>query len=288
MSSILVGVDGSQEADTALQWALAEAARWNVTVTAVCAWQPMPYAVYSPGVVLPPVDMGGGEQQAETLVAAAVKNAREAVPSADSVATMTRTVMGHAPQVLEEQSRSCDLVVLGSRALNRLERAVLGSTSHAVLHHAHCPVVVVPPGATAGGTGDVVVGVDSTPAAAAALAWAAAEADRRHATLVAVLVRPPLPHIAGAVSLPDEQSAELGWLHEQTSALHHTATVRPEVRVGRPGEELTRGLTEDDLLVVGSRGLGGLRGWLLGSTSLHVAHTAPCPVVVVREASQAT
>jgi nucleotide-binding universal stress UspA family protein len=57
--------------------------------------------------------------------------------------------------------------------------------------------------------------------------------------------------------------------------------VEPVVREGAPARVLLEEADDADLLVVGSRGLGGFRGLLLGSVSQQCSHHAPCPVVVV-------
>ena len=58
-------------------------------------------------------------------------------------------------------------------------------------------------------------------------------------------------------------------------------TVIPVLEEGQPADVLCAEAENADLLVVGSRGLGGFRGLLLGSVSQQVSHHAPCPVVVV-------
>jgi nucleotide-binding universal stress UspA family protein len=64
--------------------------------------------------------------------------------------------------------------------------------------------------------------------------------------------------------------------------------VRPFVTRGSAGEILVRLSDRADLVVVGSRGLGGFKGLVLGSVSHQVTHHASCPVVVVRPAHSAT
>ncbi len=288
MTTILVGVDGSPEAAAALHWALVEASRQHAAVSAVCAWQSTPYGLYAPGAMIPPLDLEGAERDAEEQLADTTKRVREAVPSADGVEVTTRVRMGPAPLVLAEASRQVDLVVVGSRLIGPAQRAVLGSTSSAVLHHAHCPVVVVPgTPAAAAGSGRVVVGVAANPASTAALAWGAAAAARRGVRLEVVHVRPPLSQANGRLSMPETEVSERGWLAAELATAGLGDNMEAEVRIGRPGEELARDLVADDLLVLGSRGRGALLGWLLGSTSTYAIHHSRCAVAVVREPAEA-
>ena len=79
-------------------------------------------------------------QAAEEAVAKAAAQLGEPQP----VPVTVRTVTGFPAQELIEASRDADLLVVGSRGRGGFARLVLGSVSDQVMHHAHCPVVVVP------------------------------------------------------------------------------------------------------------------------------------------------
>jgi nucleotide-binding universal stress UspA family protein len=180
------------------------------------------------------------------------------------------------------------VLVLGSRGLGGFTGLVIGSTAVEIAKRAHCPVVVV---RGADHSGPVVVGVDGTPVGEAAIAFAFAAASARGADLVAVHTWTDLvletAFAGGAAALdfaPLAQQAEevlgerlAGWQEKY-----------PDVRVirhvsrERASQALLRHAEGAGLLVVGSRGRGGFRGLLLGSTSQHLLHHAPCPVAVVR------
>jgi nucleotide-binding universal stress UspA family protein len=141
------------------------------------------------------------------------------------------------------------------------------------------------------------VGVDGSEAAAVALRWAVEEARLRGATVVAVHAWTFVPPAAvgepgfpvAAVSLMDDLEVErdaAGRLLDDTLAeVLGDADVEVEkvVSEGGPGDVLVEAATGADLVVVGSRGRGGIRSALLGSVSSHVAQHAPCPVVIVRD-----
>lgn len=121
----------------------------------------------------------------------------------------------------------------------------------------------------------VVVGVDGSSAAAAALAWAAGEARLRDAELVACTVvdRSKSPGAVGPGVAKASRSLE-------ESAGGYPVTVRK--RYGEAAAELVAAGAEADLLVVGSRSRGPLAGLVLGSVSHGCLAHASCPVVVVR------
>jgi nucleotide-binding universal stress UspA family protein len=135
----------------------------------------------------------------------------------------------------------------------------------------------------------IVVGVDGSACSRLALHWAAREARIRGATLVVVTAWTFPPLIADVTMPPtleavlreqarqilDETLAELG---EETRGL----AMERLVVEGDPAHRLIELSNTADLLVVGSRGLGGFRELLLGSVSHRCAAHAACPVVVVR------
>jgi nucleotide-binding universal stress UspA family protein len=143
---------------------------------------------------------------------------------------------------------------------------------------------------TVSAPGAVVVGVDGSQAALNAVRWAAAEARNMqcHLSLVHTLEWPlvsyPVP--AGLRTDWTQEMHEQGrqWLREAQEAAKLTA---PEVQTqvhlstGDPRQRLLAEAQHARELVVGSRGLGGFTGMLLGSTSATVAQHASCPVVVV-------
>ena len=149
---------------------------------------------------------------------------------------------------------------------------------------------------------EIVVGADGSPAVAEALRWALAEARLRgsklrvvHAwrlPLYAAAPEPVLPGMPAPTEL-DEQFVEAmerearGTLDAAVHFLQEEAggtldiDVTGELIRGQPAVELVSAADGAELLVVGSRGLGGFKGLLLGSVSQQCAHHATCPVVIV-------
>lgn len=145
--------------------------------------------------------------------------------------------------------------------------------------------------------GPVVVGVDGSPGGHAALEWAWAAAARRGAPLQVISAFPVDDYWADALlldagrvdALRSATMARSTALVEEVRAAAGSLEVQVQVTVvaGAPAEHLVR-LSEDaGLLVVGSRGRGGVRSTLLGSVALHCATSAACPVVVVHHGPDA-
>ena len=285
MGTIVVGVAGTAELDHGLVWALQRASVTGDTVDAVHAWEPIAYGADPASGLLalaPDALESAARDRLEKAVATAVAR------SGSDVAVRSRLECGGAAGILERCSRTADLVVVTARPMTLAGRFVHGSVASALLHHAACPVVVVPVDASRHGADPerILVGADFAPASQHALDWAAEEAARNEAPLIPAFVRPPLGEpLAGATTAEDlDRDIELR-LRARTPA---GKDVQPRVLVGSPGEELVELAHREDLLVVGSRGRSGLAGWLLGSTSSYVVRHAPCPVVVVREHPQPT
>jgi nucleotide-binding universal stress UspA family protein len=143
----------------------------------------------------------------------------------------------------------------------------------------------------------VVVGVDGSPGARAALGWALTAAARRGARLLVVSAFPvEASWLDPALVNPDrieaigEDTASRTWelvrdvvRSPDVSAVRGTADVPVHVRAvaGPAAPALVQHSATADLLVVGSRGRGGIRSTVLGSVALQCAAHADCPVVVV-------
>ncbi len=138
----------------------------------------------------------------------------------------------------------------------------------------------------------IVVGMDGSESAADALRWAAAEARLRSARLRVVHAwNVPTIAYAGSGFVPPSsfeddlrQAAEasLGqWLDDAKADLEGVE-VEHHATEGHSSTVLVEAAADADLVVVGSRGLGGFSELLLGSVSHEVAQRAHCPVVIIR------
>ena len=142
------------------------------------------------------------------------------------------------------------------------------------------------------GTG-IVVGYDGSEHSSIAVDWAAAEAASRGVMLtLAAATAVPLEgmRFGGSLLSPDAIDDLLERLQEATQAradeartAHPGLDIGVKVALGSPASVLVEASANADMVVVGSRGMGGFRGLLVGSVGVQVASNAACPAVVVRK-----
>lgn len=173
----------------------------------------------------------------------------------------------------ELPARDAALIVVGSASLLKLDRLAEGSAAMSLAVRAGVPVVVIRPGlpgtATGPSAGRVVVGVDGTALSEAAIDFAFTEA-RVHGCGVTLV------HATECEAGRPEAEKMLAPVEERAE------DVRTVVTTGLASHALIDESPGARMLVVGSRGRGGLGGMLLGSVSQAVVHRAHCPVAVVR------
>ncbi|MET8979599.1 universal stress protein [Streptomyces sp. NPDC004539] len=139
---VVVGQEGEPEdSAAALEFAFGTAAARGAVVRVVRAWTLPPLFAYSPGSLRLLDEVGGPEPYEQQALADAVRPWRERYPK---VPVVEHVEMGSAGQVLLAAARAAQLVVVGRRARRTAVGARIGSVAHGVLHHAPCPVAVVP------------------------------------------------------------------------------------------------------------------------------------------------
>jgi nucleotide-binding universal stress UspA family protein len=136
---IVVGVDFSTDMQTVLQFAFREARDLGERITAVHAWRNPNLLGPAPAVPLMfDLDLVAGQQRVR--ITDAVSGCAERFPDVELV---TKSLIGHPAKVLLDEAQTAGLLVVGTRGHGELRSLVLGSVSHAVLHHAVAPVAVV-------------------------------------------------------------------------------------------------------------------------------------------------
>ncbi|WP_159944279.1 MULTISPECIES: universal stress protein [unclassified Nocardiopsis] len=287
--AIVVGVDGTPASHAALVWATEEAAR-RVTQLRIVHGLGMPVVI---GAYGPPA-RGAVEDLREAghdLLTAAAAYVHRARPEVD-VATVLAPE--DAPAVLLNEARHEDVIVVGSRGLGGIRAIMLGSVSVRASSHAPCPVVVVPAlEKPPPRRGRVVVGVDGSDSSRRALRFALHEALVGGSEVVVVNSwQVPLPADTGALAEDgrepheetfDRQSEEVvaGLLADVVDDRTEHLEISAVRTQADPVDALLEAAREADLLVVGSRGRGGVRGLVMGSVSQGVLQRSPVPVAVL-------
>ncbi|TQE32718.1 universal stress protein [Streptomyces ipomoeae] len=139
---IVVGQQGTPEDSAeALRFAFETAAARGAALRAVRAWTLPPLYAYSPASLKLLDEAGGLEPYEKKALAAALEPWRERFPD---VRVTQHVEIGSAGQVLLSVAERAQLMVVGRRAHRTAVGSRIGSVAHGVLHHAHCPVAVVP------------------------------------------------------------------------------------------------------------------------------------------------
>lgn len=274
---VLVGIDGSEGALQALRWAAADAARRAVPLrlATVFAWSapPPPRHVRHGAVYRDILHMRARDQ-----LTAAAELAAELAPS---VPVETVMPTGHPIAELVTMAAAARLLVVGGCGTGPVP-AVIGSVAVALPSRSPCPTVVVrghdgtdPASAAL----PVLVGVDDGDGSAAAIGFAFEEAASRQVELVAVHA------VEDTLLTNGDLAVRRRTLEErlaQWTEKFPGVRVRPAVTDERPTARLLADAAGAQLLVVGSRGRGGIASLALGSVSSAAVRHSPCPVAVVR------
>lgn len=181
--AVVVGVDGSEHAQHALDWAAHHAACHHRPLALAYAQGVMsPYWVMHAGIDLR--DMRESLQEAgEELLAQEAARVRAQYPSLE---VTTTNAAADPRDLLLDLSETAEIVVVGSRGLGAVPSLLLGSVSTAITRHAHCPVVVIRPSSRVARGRGVLVAVDGTEHAVSTLEFAFQVASWQHATLTVV------------------------------------------------------------------------------------------------------
>jgi nucleotide-binding universal stress UspA family protein len=215
------------------------------------------------------------------------QTARKVQVDHPDLSVTTRLVDGSPGAGLVRTSGEAQLLVVGHRGLGGFSGLLVGSVAAQAAAHARCPVVVVR-GDRPDDAAPIVLGTDGSTGANRAAEAAFAQAQLRDVELILAHHQParrrPAEPIATGnpgfwATVGDSAAGALG-----VGARYPDVKYRTEVV---PGDSVASALislardTSAGLLVVGSRGPGGFRGPVLGSTPRNVIEHAPCPVMVV-------
>ncbi len=278
--TILIGYDGSEHGRDAL--ALGRLLAEALEATPLVA------------VVMPNPERLIGIERAEARLTERAeelfREAREALPGLGARTTLMRDyTSGRALHALSAEENPV-VTVIGSAHRGLLGRIFLGSTGEALLSGAPGPVAVAPAGYADGGARrllSIAAATDGSEEAERALEVAIALAARLEARLTVLSGAPP-PHwgyAAAFAALSGDSEIDLGRDQAERTLEHALERVpdglqvETEVLRGEPASAIAEAAADFDLLILGSRGYGPIRGVFLGSISAPLVRQAPCPVL---------
>lgn len=189
------------------------------------------------------------------------------------------------------EKEAFDLCVIGTHGRTGLARIFLGSVAEKVIRHAPCSVLVVRPDTEVDRFSHVLVPIDFSEGARAALERAAQLVDPAGTITVLHVIEVPVAY-SGEITIPDlarnlDKRATAALEEEAARLARETpATVRIRSRIGYPGAQTLAALDADssiDLVVMGSHGRTGIARVLLGSVAEKVVRHARCPVLIARK-----
>jgi nucleotide-binding universal stress UspA family protein len=290
MTKIVVGVDGSESSRAALLWAMAEAKIHGRRLEALMAWGYLDQR-HVPGNARyfePDYD------EVDALEAL-TQYVTEVLGSDGSDDVGLRPTCDLPARALLDAGKDAAMLVVGARGRGGFASLLLGSVSQKVLHHATCPVAVIRAGHEPDLTsreGRIVVGVDGSRNADAALRWAIEEGRRRDADVEVVHAWnmpfvAPYAYVAADLDINTFEETAQETLDQAIRRAKPTAVDRVSkvVTMSGPSSLLLETAKGADLIVVGSRGLSAVEAAVLGSVSHQVTLHATCPVVVIPEES---
>lgn len=282
---VLVGVDGSEESIRATRWAAHEAALRKTSLHIVHAWLwPMFHVPLGGSPLVPP---GAGlRAQAEGVLAKAESVAAAAAPGLVVESTLAE---GEPSTELLRRAAGSQLVVVGNRGLGGFTGLLLGSTGIALSARCPRPVTVVRGDATP--AGPVIVGIDGSAGADVLLRLACREARLRGVAVVAVHAWDISLDLAPVAATGFEKAERLARLAGQelldkvvagVSTDFADVPVTGQLADASAAAAIVNATQGAQLVVIGSRDLGSLRGLLAGSTTHAVIHHSACPVLIDR------
>lgn len=283
--TIVVGIDGSDSSNRALQWAVKQAEAEHRPLTLVHTIHNVTPAFMDAAIV----DAGDARSMLDAAGKQVLEQARNKVAwAAPEVEVHEVFDLADPRGVLLKLSEAASMVVVGSRGRGPIRSLLLGSVSVALIRHARCPVVVIRPEHVGTVRNGVVVGVDASPESKPVLEFAYREASVRDLPLTVVhTLWDARSGTTGAYLVAevtaDVDSQRLGLAESMAGMAEKYPDVHVTTRVakGVPERVLTGLSDRTDLIVVGAHQNSRLSQAIFGSVSVAVVEHASCPVAVV-------
>ena len=264
LDCILVPLDGSERAETALTWASALPAQ-RVRLLRVC-----------------PEEHPDHQAAAQYLEEVAARFR----PPGSTIET--RIAHGGPADAIVDDAADADLIVMSTQGAGGGGRLLFGSVADRVARHAPAPTLLLRGGhhpVAAQPVQRIVVALDGSPAAERALPLATLLATRLHVPVHFVTVDDAERnggHHSGAQSAPRDEQPD-AYLNGTAASLQALdLLISTEVRSGPAATEVMATLGTGDLLVITTHGQGAARRWQIGNVAEKLLRQAPAPVALVR------
>jgi nucleotide-binding universal stress UspA family protein len=293
-AKVLLATDGSEDAklaaDTALR--LARKTGSELHVVHVLAW--------SSDRALDPEGLDPAvRQDVQSRASARLEELVSEIEASGGAVVGSHLGVGRtdAEIVARAEQMGAGLIVMGSRGLGTMRRALMGSVSESVVRHAHCPVIVVR-GEPVVFPAKILLATDGSEEATQATRVAAEVAQRTGSDMQIVTVALENPNVYAYYDVRHPAEVERHRqearkiLDQQVDRVREAGAnvAKAHLKMGAADEDIVV-LAEDleaDLIIMGTRGLGALRRALMGSISDSVVRHAHCPVMVVRPEKERT
>ncbi len=295
---VLVGIDGSANAETAMWWAVDIAVATNRPLRLLtCYSLPVMVGLGAAAGYMGPMLTSEEIREIDAANRKMLEDLKAKVVAAQPGLSVELFIdQGSPATAVLKASEDAAMIVMGTRGVGSTHALVLGSVSYAVAHRAKCPVILVPESAERAAGGRIVVGVDGSKNSTQAAIWGLhfAEALKRPVELVAAWQYPYAamsPEI-GMVMGPDIEELRVAMKRDARKLVdqvrmhlsvdeHSHVSITTDTVEGSATEALIDHSRTNDILIVGSRSRSLLAAALLGGTTLALAHRSKCPVAIV-------
>lgn len=284
-TKILVPLDGSPLSESVFPWLrlLSKTAESPVQIELIRCFQPVSSVYFLPDLDIPAT----GYLSVDALERMILEYLQNKANELDGLEVSVSAVLNDAANGILEKAKTCDFVVMATQGAGGLKRWLLGSVASKVTHGSTKPILVITAEAVGrpAPVGKIMVALDGSEAGERALAEAVGFARQLKARILLYRAVVQSEDFHRVIAENNRRQLDLAeaYMKDLAATIEGVEGVETEVRGVRGATEIVQTAKEKgaDLLVMGSRGKGGLERLMLGSQSERALREAHCPVLVV-------